>query len=133
MNKYMFFACFALFFSCTKQQSLTEQFAHPETATITSRTSGAIVDVNGNVESFTIIIEEIVLALTDLDKEISELDIVEYQSIDFVNLISGKIETFEGEVTEFNIIIEDIVVGLVFPGIDLSNHEPVAKQTLKFN
>lgn len=89
------------------------------------------VEVACTVDSYEIIIEEIVLALSNFDTEVSELSIAENQTIQLENS-NGQTQTITVAVSSFEIIIEEIVLAISTPNGIPTGYSISANQVLEF-
>ncbi len=131
MSKYLLIAFLFVFASCTEEQIVPNRISESESPTITSRTIEA-VEVDCEVASFEIIIEDATMNLINFDMDISDLAILQLQEIDFLNLTTNEVEAVQVEVTSFEIIIEDATMNFVAPTLNWSNYEIAKDQTLVF-
>ncbi len=89
------------------------------------------VAVSCTVDSYEIIIEEIVLALSNFDTDVSELSIAKNQTIQLENS-NGQTKTIAVTVSSFEIIIEEIVLAISSPNGLPSGYSIAANQVLEF-
>ena len=129
MNKYLFFALFSVFASCTQEQITPNQIT--ETSEISFRGTET-VEVSCEISYYDVIIEDLEVGLTNFDSDISELAILENQSINFTNLSTGEIESFPAVVLSYEVIIEDLEVGLSVPSVDLNEYAIAENQVISF-
>ena len=115
-----------LFAACTKEQI---QLPEAESTQVVKNRSN--VSVTCTVDSYEIIFEEIVLAMSS-PVDLSSYTPLETQTILLENIASGEIESIVLTVKGYEIIIEEIVLAFELPNIDFNDYEIMEEQVIEF-
>lgn len=115
-----------VFSSCTKEQV---QLPVTESTQVVKNRSN--VSVTCTVDSYEIIIDEIVLTMSS-PIDLSSYKLVETQTILIEEIATGNTESFTLTVKESNIIIDEIVLTFEAPNINFKNYEVQEEQVLEF-
>lgn len=128
MKNLLFFAFLFVFTSCAKEQIVVPQ--NSETPSVAVRSTA--VESVGDVVNFEIIIDELILQMADFNVDISNLSLLEFQTVELQNNATGEIERFPIRVSSYEIIIDELILQSVAPTINWSNYIVAPQQNLLF-